>query len=266
MMNVDKLLVQIDDLNQIKEYKKLGVTNFLFALKGFSVGYKDFTFDDISLLDVNVYIFSNRILTDSDIDYFLTLKVPENVLGFIVEDIGLYMVLKKMGYKIINFQNHLNNNYKTVNVLLRYYDSLMLNNDLTIDEMQKIINNADKKVCIRLFTREMVLYSRKKLITNYYDYYDKKERKQILDINLNGKDFLVSENEFGACFFNKKVNDLRNVLNKFNDDKVLFYLVEASLIDNFKEFLDGKEYDYTTTGFLDKKTIYKIGGEKDGTS
>ena len=173
-MNVDKLLVQIDELKRVEEYKKLGVTNFLFALKDFSIGYNEFTFDEISSLDVNVFILCNRILTDEDIDYFLTLKVPLNVKGFVIEDIGLFMELEGKGYTLINFQNHLNNNYKTINILLRSYDSLMLNNDLTLDEMKKIIDNADKKVCIRLFSREMILYSRKKLITNYYDYYDKK--------------------------------------------------------------------------------------------
>ena len=265
-MNADKYLVQITNINRIEEFKKLGVSNFLFALKDYSIGYKDFTFDDVKNLNINVYILCNRLLTDKDIDQFLKLKIPKNVKGFIIEEIGLFMELKGRGYTLINFQNHLNNNYKTINLNLKYYDSLMLNNDLTFDEMKKIIDNSNKKVCIRLFAREMVLYSRKKLITNYYDYYKTSKRDTHLNISLNGKNFIVCENEYGSCFFNKDVNDLREIYKNFNDKKILFCLIEEYLVDDFSLFLSGKKYDFTTDGFLNKKTIYKVGGDKNGTS
>ena len=265
-MTEDKLLILIDDLSKVNYYKKLGVTNFLFALKDYSIGYKSFSFDEIMDLNVNVYILLNRIINDKEIDEFLKKEIPKNIKGFIIEDLGLYMVLRDKGYRLINYQNHLNNNYKTVNINLGYFDSLVLNNDLTKEEMILIINKSIKPLCIKLFTRDLVLYSRKGLITNYYDYYGIDSDETNMDISFKDKDFIVYENEYGSCFFQKAITDYREAIKDFNDNKILFYIVEDKLIDNLKDFLNGKKYPNTTDSFLYKKTIYKVGGEKDGTT
>ena len=65
-MMKDKTLLCIKNLNEVAYFKKLGISNFLFPLKGYSVGYDTFSLDDLKKLDVNVYIWVNRILTDED--------------------------------------------------------------------------------------------------------------------------------------------------------------------------------------------------------
>ena len=259
-MNVDKLLPLISDLKRIEEYKRRGINTFLFALEDFSIGYNIFTLETIKSLDIDVFLFINRLLTDKDIDEFLKLDIPNNVKGFIIEDLGLYEVLKDKGYTLINFQNHLNNNYKTVNYNLKYFDSLVLNNDITLKEIKKIIDNSNKKLCLQLFTRQMIFYSRKPLITNYSRYYNEKVR-DILDINIGDNNLIVKENEFGTCIFNKDITDLRFILNKLNNDKIMYYIVDDSLIESTNEFFDMKKIDGTTDGFLYKETIYKVGGK-----
>ena len=36
-MKTDKIIININNLNEIDEYKKIGITNFLFAIEKFSI-------------------------------------------------------------------------------------------------------------------------------------------------------------------------------------------------------------------------------------
>ena len=47
MMKKQKVLININNLEEINEYKKIGINNFLFALEGFSIGYNSFDVNDI---------------------------------------------------------------------------------------------------------------------------------------------------------------------------------------------------------------------------
>ena len=260
MIQEDKILLLMDNIKDVEKYKKLGVTNFLFALKDYSVGYKSFSFEELNHLNENVYILANRILTDEDLDDFDTLKIPKCIKGFIIEDLGLYMTLRDKDYTLINFQNHLNNNYKSVNYYLNYFDSLVLNNDITLEEIKKIIEQTQKPLWLQVFTRQMIMYSRRNLISNYNKYYDlDKNSYNRLDISYNDRNFIVKENKYGTAIFNKSVTDLRFVLDSLNKDNVLFYIIDSQFIDNYNEFINGKKYDFTTNGFLYNRTVYRIG-------
>ena len=113
-MKKDKILLQIENLDDVDYYNELGITNLLFPLKEYSIGYKDFTFDEIRNIN-NAYVFMNRILTDDDIDAFVNMEIPKNIKGFIIEDVGLLEIISSMGYEVFLFQNHLNNNFETIN-------------------------------------------------------------------------------------------------------------------------------------------------------
>ena len=120
-MKKGKILLNISNLNDIEKYKKLGISNFLFPLKDYSIGYTSFTLEEISNFGCECYILANRLLKDTEIDEFLKLNIPKNIKGFIIEDTGLYYALKDKEYELINFQNHLNNNYITINYWLKYF-------------------------------------------------------------------------------------------------------------------------------------------------
>lgn len=47
MMKMSKILININQLNEIEEYKEIGITNFLFAVREFSIGYNEFDLEDI---------------------------------------------------------------------------------------------------------------------------------------------------------------------------------------------------------------------------
>ena len=104
----------------------------------------------------------------------------------------------------------------------------------------------------------MIFYSRKPLITNYGNYYDENINSN-LNINLGENKLIVKESDYGTCIFNKDITDLRFILNEINDEKVMFYIIDSSLIEDFDDFIEFKKFSGTTDGFLYKETIYRIG-------
>lgn len=261
-MKTSKILLQINNLDDIEYYEKLGISNFLFPLKDYSIGYNDFSFDEISKYN-NAYVLMNRILTDEDIDKFLELKIPKNIKGFIVEDVGMYEVLKDKGYTLINYQNHLNNNYETVNYWLKYYDSLVISTDISEEEIFKIVESANKPLVLNTFGYPMIMYSRRTLVSNFYRHLGK-ETKHSLEIEetMSNSHFFMKESYYGTAVFNKIPFDYRSIIDKLNDN-IMFYLINSSYIDKsiIKDVIEGLDV-HASRAFLDKKTIYKVGDIK----
>ena len=67
-MKKNKILINIDNISDIENYKKIGINNFLFAVSYFSIGYNSFNINDLKDLDCNKYILINRILNSSDVE------------------------------------------------------------------------------------------------------------------------------------------------------------------------------------------------------
>lgn len=264
-MKRDKILLNVDNLESIEKYEKLGISNFLFPLASYSVGYSSFSYEEIANTKVNAYVLVNRLLTDDDIDAFLKLEIPQNIRGFVIEDTGIYMELANRGYTLICFQNHLNANYKTCQYWLNYYDSLVLSTDITENEIETILANATKPLVLYTFGIPMIMYSRRKLVSNYYEAFDLGEKREVRIEDPRGDfEFKLKETEYGTACFDSKILDARSSLDKFEDSKILFYLVDTSGIE-FEDVVKAIEDEYvenTTRGFLDKKTVYRIGDLK----
>lgn len=262
-MKKNKILIQIENINDIEFYKKLGISNFLFPLKDFSIGYNSFSFDEINAID-NAYVLVNRILTDDDIDEFLKLEIPTNVKGFVIEDTGLLSVLVNRGYKLINFQNHLNNNYQTINYWLKYFDSVVISTDITEGEVRKIASNSNKRLVLNTFGYPMIMYSRRTLVSNFYENLGKDKKKEIvLNEKVTNSHFFAKESKYGTAIFNHLPIDYRSIIDEELDEKIEFYLINSSFCDKdiIKDVIEGKTVN-STRGFLDKKTVYKVGDIK----
>ncbi len=264
-MKKDKILLNISNLEDLKDYEKLGITNFLFPLDCFSVGYDSFTYEEIAKINVDAYILINRLLTDDDIDEFIKLAIPSNVKGFVIEDTGLYEVLKDKGYTLINFQNHLNANTQTCNYWLDYFDSLVISTDITKEEIAEILNNTKQPLVLYTFGYTQIMYSRRSLVSNYYKNFALKEKKTITISDAKGEfAFRLKEGDYGTVCLDTHILDTRSELDNFNDEKILFYLVNTEGItkDDIMKAIENEEVQGTTDGFLNKKTVYRVGDLK----
>lgn len=266
-MKKEKILCNIENLNDIEKYKKIGINNFLFAVNEFSIGYKSFDLDEIVNFDCNKYLLLNRILDCKDVD---SLKSSVNKLksfdGIIFEDIAVYNILKDQNINLIYNQNHFATNYKSINYYLDILYSVVLSNELCFDEVQEIINKVNKPVVLNVFGKNPTMYSRRKLITNFNKYFNLDSCNDvILNDTITKNEFMAKESEYGTILFNNTYFNIINFVNKMNDNNILFYLIYPNSLNFFdiEKVIDGNYDGLFDDGFMNKKTIYKLGDKND---
>lgn len=259
----NKILISINDLEDIKKYKMEGISTFLLPLKGYSVGYPaSFSIEKINeVKDNNIYCLINKVLNNEEIDALKNILPMIDVKGFVIEDIGLIKIVKELNKEVILFINHFNCNYKSINVWLDYVDSVFVSNELTKEELIEIDNNVKKRVVYHLLGYNQVMYSKRKLVSNYEDYYHL-EHTNFLDITdkMGSVKFRLYEDGQSTVGYSNKCAflDCTNLKNGY-----YFYVNTIFLNpDKVKRILKGEEQEDTDDGFMNKKTIFKIGDIK----
>ena len=257
-----KYLININQLNEIEEYKKIGITNFLFAIPDFSIGYKVIPIKDIP---DDGYIFINRLLDTNDV---MKLKeIKKDLLrfkGIIFEDISVYQIFKDTSLELIWNQAHFATNTSSINFWLDHVSSAIISNEITKEEIEYIVEHISKPVIINIFGRNNIMYSRRTLLSNFNKYNNLEEYNN-MNLKTNNSDFYAIEDEHGTLLFN---NEYFNYINKLNidDDKIKYYMIlnlDFS-VSKIKEIIDGLPIG--DDGFLYKKTVYKLAdyGDKKG--
>lgn len=262
-MESSKILVNINNKEDIKKYKKIGITNFLFALEGFSVGYNTFSLEELKELDINIYLNINSLMDTKMIDDFKKI-IPSLsfVKGIFFEDLGVYYVLKDKDISLIWSQNHFVLNSKSINFWLNRVESACLANELTLDEINYILSKSVKPLILNVLGYNMAMYSRRYILSNFNRYnHLKMVKKGILKVN-DSNSFIAIENENGrALFYNKPFNYLSH-LKEIDDSKIKFYYF-SNLNLKADEIIDiitkGKEI-ISEEKFINEKTIYKLEG------
>ena len=256
-----KLLVSINNIEDINDYKKVGISTFVFALKDYSIGYeKAFSLEEINNIEETKYVLINQVLDNNKMDSLKDILPKIKVDGFIFEDIGLINVFKELnikGKKIL-FMNHFNCNFESINVWLDYVDSVFVSNELTYDEIEEITKKCKKEVVLHVFGYNQIMYSKRKLLSNYYKYNNKSIKyKNTIKDKASTTCFNVIEDLNGTILLSCKVFDGRRLLDLEN---VLYYYMNTSYVDkeDVIKFINNENVDNTDSGFLDKKTIYKL--------
>ena len=264
-MKKEKILINIENLNEIEDYKKIGINNFLFAVDYFSIGYNSFNINEIKDVKGNIYILINRILNTSDVEKLKSMKNDFlNFKGMIFEDIAVYNIFRNDDIELIWNQSHFATNYSSINYWLELTNSSVISNELTKEEINEILNKSHKNLILNVFGKNPSMYSRRTLLTNFNNNFKLSDNKDvILKESITNNSFNAKESEFGTFIFNNTYFNYIPYLNEFNNDKILFYLIYPNGL-NFNEiskYING-EVNNTNDGFLNKKTIYKLGGEK----
>lgn len=264
-MKTNKILININNLNEIEYYKKIGITNFLFAIKDFSLGYTTYALEDLININANIYLLINRMFDSKSLDEFKKIIPKLNFIkGLFFEDIGIYEILKDTNIPLIWNQVQFGTNYLTLNYWLDKVESAVISNSLTKEEIIEIIKKANKPLIFNIFGKNMAMYSRRTLLTNFNNHFNLKNNNEaILKETLQGNEFLVRESNYGTVLFNNTYFDYTSILSDIPDNKILFYYINNIDLDKetIKQFLQGS-YNLGDYGFLNKKTIFKVGGDK----
>ena len=265
MIKNSKLLVRINNLSEIEEYKKVGISNFLFPLEGYSIGYNSFTLDELKDLNINVYLLVNRVFENKDCDSFRTLKDKLSFAsGIFYEDIAVYQILKDTNINLIWNQAHFVTNSHSINVWLDKVYSVCLSNELEHSELDYILSSTTKNVILPILGLNMAMYSRRHLLTYYNEYKGLKDiKKGILRTN-NNIEFLAIENNYGTVLFYHKYFNLIDKLSNIDDSKILYYYLDPNELTpkDIIDALNGKHFNEDNR-FYENKTIYRIGDIND---
>ena len=262
---ISKVMLVVDNLDYLNDYRKVGIATFLFPLKGFSVGYDDYSLEEINEIGVsNKYLLINRVLDCKDIDKLKNLLSElKGIKGLVFEDIGVYQFVKHLGLdlELILFQNHFNCNTESINFWLERVNSVVVSNELTFEELKNITTRAKSPLVLHLYGYNQVMYSRRKLITNYCEEFKlvNRNRRIIEDVSSHVR-FRVFENDYGTVMYSDKVFNGKRLLGLNN---IKYFFVNTTLIDHdrlmkFLNNLNGSYGDFEDDGFLDKETIYKL--------
>lgn len=262
-MKKDKILINIENLSDIEEYKKIGINNFLFAVDNFSIGYKTFDINSLINIKENKYLLINKIFNTEDINEFKKIiQLLNKFNGIIFEDIGVYHLLKDTNINLIWNQSHFATNYSSINYWLDLTNSAVISNELTKEEVKEIIDKSNKKIILNVFGKNNIMYSRRTLLTNFNKYFKLKTNKEIiLKENISNCEFRMLENESGTFTFDNNYFNIIDYIKYFNNDNILFYLVYpfGLSVPEIKDIIENNSNIKYNDGFMNKKTIYKLG-------
>ena len=265
-MTTNKLLYIVKKLDNIDNLKKVGVENFLFPLKDFCVGFNNtYTLDDI---DEDSFILINRILDNDSLDKLeeLLKNNKKKIKGIVYDDFGVLYIINKLNLDVIkiNYQNHFGTNYKSINEHLKNNDSVVVSSDITREEIDEICKNTTKPVCLFIFGMLQAMYSRRTLLTNYYDNFsmDYENNLELLE-NISNHSFVMVENEYGTVGYQKNYYDGLELL---DNENVMYFIVNPLFLSNEEQIklIDDINNRKLTLdipndkGFLYKSTIYKL--------
>ncbi|MDD4187374.1 MAG: U32 family peptidase [Bacilli bacterium] len=256
MRENSKVLININNLDEINKFKEIGITNFLFALQDFSIGYKEYTLDVLKKLNVNIYLNINIIMDTKKIAEFKKIiKDLYFIKGIFFEDIGVYNLLKEENIPLFWNQSHFVINSISINSWLTRVDSAVLANELMQEEIKYILSKVIKPVVVKIFGYNIAMYSRRTLLTNYNNVHKLSSiNKAYLEANNNI--FIAKENNNGTVLFYSKPFNYYHIINELDSNKIYYYLFDASFTDYLK--IINNEYKISDEKFLNNKTIYKL--------
>ena len=270
--------------DNILEYKKIGASAFIFGLLNFSSGYhNELSIEEIkelrTIYDGELFIAVNKNMFNSDLEE-LEKELIEldklNINGILFYDISVLSLHNRLNLKtpLVWNQTHMVTNYNTCNY---YYDKGctygVIASEITLDEINEISKKTKMKLFVNVLGYQVMGYSRRSLLSNYFKSIGKEREKNNYTIVNNGEEYIVREENKGNAFlFGKPLNGSNIIkdldvdyiiLNDYNFDKDTFSkalelytkLVETKDDKNALE-LDNLVGD--NRGFFFTKTIYKV--------
>ncbi len=261
---MSKILININNLNEIEDYKKIGISNFLFAIEDFSIGYKTFKLDEIP---ENSYILINRVLDCNDVDNIK--KIKNKLLdfkGIIFEDLAIYNMFRDSDIELIWNQNHFATNYESINYYVTHgCKSAVISNELTEGEILEILSKSKHPLVLTILGKNQVMYSRRNLLSNFNKHNNLGNfNNMTLDTQGNKENFEASENKYGTILTSDEYFNYVPLMSKVNDESVLYYLIlnKDLSVEHINDILNGVSFG--NDGFLSKKTVYRMSEYNDG--
>ena len=260
----------IPNTKELRLYDKYNLNVFVLPLKDYSIGYDVyFDIDEINELSNTheIYVIMNKLLHRTIYDFEKLYPKFNKNIKFIVEDIGLFNIIDKD--RLVLYENHILSNYKSINYLSDLgIKNVVINNDLTINEIEEIINKTKSNLYYHYVSKNMLMYSRRNLVTNFNKYFDLKDTdsyllsekvsKKVLEIKDEKDGSVVRYSKiFCASKYLDKLDKLNLIIDLTSINEVSTSMILENLDNN--KLCDLIDSDYY---FLEHEIKYKVGDLK----
>lgn len=238
----------------------------ILPLKNYSIGFDYyFSVDEINELakKTNVYVIINKFLHSKEIkEIKKVINQIKNIKAYFIEDMGLTNIISKE--QTIIYQNHILNNYESVNYLNTLgYKKCVISNELTINELKEIKDKTESELYYFLINRNMLLYSKRKLITNYMLNFNIKEETKKLNIKekVSNHELIIKEENGSSVIFDKKIFSAFSYQKEINYD---YFIININNMEDeevkeiLKNYKSGNINLDTDNYFLLNEIGYKV--------
>lgn len=268
---MSKILLKINDVKELSYEADgyiLGIDKYSFLFG------KTFNIDEIkkikdALNKKEIFVSFNRVIFNDELeDYKMKLKEVDDlgINGIIVGDIAALTYDIKTN--VILDQMHLNNSFYAIN---HYYNNgvygTVLTNDITLSEINDIKKNTKSVLFKQVFGYPHLSTSKRKLISNYKEYFNINDTSSIYEIVEKNSDniYKIIEDNFGTHILGDKVLNLLSF-----DIDVDYKIVDGFMLGDVKKVLeifmnnkkDKNDWINDTYnanyGFINKETIYRV--------
>lgn len=263
----------MNDFYVIPNNKDVVFNNLILPLKDYSIGFDVYyTVSEINSLSrkLNISVIINKFLHKEDIKNITNIingLEIDNIKYIFVEDLGLVSLLDNN--KVVVSQNHIINNYDSINYFKSLgYSNILVNNDLTINELEEIISKTSSNLFMYFISKNNLMYSKRRLLTAFSNYKNSDiSKKEVITEKVSNHKLIIKEEKCGTCIFNKRifagnkyiselssVNKIVNLSNmdEFETKTILKYMDKVNLSD----YIEIDDY------FLDNVIPYKVGDIK----
>ncbi|MBR4178232.1 MAG: U32 family peptidase [Bacilli bacterium] len=265
-----KEFIILPNNKNLELYTKYNFKSFILPLKDFSIGYDVyFDIDEINKLsnDYEIYVIMNKFLHMNIYEFEKIYNKFNKSIKFIVEDIGLVNIIDKD--RLILYENHILSNYKAINYLNSLdIKNVVINNDLTIDELKEIIDKTKSNIYYFYTCKNILMYSRRNLVSNFNKYYDLEDKDNyLLSEIVTHKELEIKEEKDGSIVRNHRIFCASKYLKELNIFNLIVDLTDINevntemILNNIKEenLCDLIDSDYY---FLENPIKYKVGDLK----
>lgn len=271
-----KLLIRV---NHSKELKLANNIGFILGIDNYSIGFlKTFSIKEVkSLLEKNtnreIFVSLNRPIYNSELDdYKRILKELDklDLAGIIVGDIAA--LTYNLNTRLIVDQLHLNNAYPSINHYEKSGASgAYLTNDITYEEINEIRKNTKCLLFKEVFGYPHLSTSVRKFVTNYKEYFSINSKSKYYFIKEKKSDhkYIICEDYFGSHIYDSYLLQLFDYRDKMTcdyfvinsylvDEKIVGKVINAYMNDDPNEISNMGDDIICSTGFIDKKTMYRV--------
>lgn len=270
-MQKEKFII-IPNKKELKLYEEYNFNNFILPLNNYSIGFDVyFDIEEINKLAKShqVYVMINMFM-HKKLSEFKKIydKFDKNII-FIVEDIGFTDIIDSK--KLVLFENHIISNYAAINYLNSIgYSKLVINNDLTISEIEEIISKTKGELYYFSINRNNIMYSKRKLVSNFNEYFNIKSNNNTYKLieSVSKEELTIKEENNESILFydklfcaNKYIDKLEKLGKLIINFSGINEIEERIILENYdkKELVNLINCDYY---FLEHDIKYKVGDIK----